>query len=463
MISQESGSGESFGFDAVAALGSSEDEQITSALEEYAKLRRAGQLPAREEFLARYRTIAVALAECLDGLEFVEEAASHFSPSPVRQRVDTGLQAPAQLGEFRLIREIGHGGMGVVFEAEQGSLGRKVALKVLPTSASLDSRRRRRFQAEAQAAGLLHHEHIVPVFGTGFDAGVHYYVMQFIEGRPLTDVLCELKNPTSSTGQDRAALALPPLASPAVRTPSRRARSNRSPALSNRHCRNVVRWAVQTADALDHAHEIGVIHRDIKPSNLLIDSRGHLWITDFGLARLPQENLELTQPGDQLGTLRYMSPEQLRSERSSLDFRTDIYSLGVTLYELLTLTPAFTGRDRQELRSRILAHEPTPPRRLNPFIARDLETIVMKAMEKDASARYGSARELAGDLRDSSPISRCERGGRASCTELSNGLSVTDRSSSHRRRRSSWDWRRAQPYYSRPSGATMRGLRLFAR
>jgi serine/threonine protein kinase len=303
------------------------------------------------------------------------------------------------LGEFRLVREIGQGGMGVVFEAEQGSLGRRVALKVLPTAASLDSRRRRRFQVEAQAAALLHHEHIVPVFGTGVDSGVHYYVMQFIDGRPLTDVLCELKNSTTPTGRDQAALALPPLALPAVRTSSRQPRWGRSPAASRRHCRSVVKWVVQAADALDHAHEIGVIHRDIKPSNLLIDGRGHLWVTDFGLARLPHENQELTHTGDQLGTLRYMSPEQLRGERGSVDLRTDIYSLGVTLYELLTLAPAFGGRDRQELRARILADNPPPPRRLNPSIARDLETVVLKAMDKEPSARYGSARELASDLR----------------------------------------------------------------
>jgi eukaryotic-like serine/threonine-protein kinase len=399
MMSQESGSEGSFSFGSCGDPGSSEDEQITSALEEYVKLRRAGQPPLRDEFLARHRPIAVALAECLDGLELVEDAASHFSPSPDRRPLAAALQAPAQLGEFRLIREIGQGGMGVVFEAEQVSLGRRVAIKVLPMAASLDSRCRRRFQVEAQAAALLHHEHIVPVFGTGVDSGVHYYVMQFIEGRPLTDVLRELRNTPPPLGRDQAAIRLPPLALPAVRTSSRQARSGRSPAASRRYCRSVVRWAVQAADALDHAHEIGVVHRDIKPSNLLIDGRGHLWVTDFGLARLPHENQELTHTGDQMGTLRYMSPEQLRGERGAVDHRTDLYSLGVTLYELLTLTPAFAGRDRQELRARILADDPTPPRRLNPSIARDLETVVLKAMDKEPSARYGSARDLACDLR----------------------------------------------------------------
>ena len=144
---------------------------------------------------------------------------------------------------------------------------------------------------------------------------------------------------------------------------------------------------------------MGVIHRDIKPSNLLVDGRDHLWVADFGLARLPQGDHDLTRTGDLVGTLRYMSPEQVRGEREGVDGRTDIYGLGVTVYELLTLCPAFDARDRQELLRRILDDEPVPPRRINPSIPRDLETIVLKAMEKEPSARYGSARELADDLK----------------------------------------------------------------
>jgi serine/threonine protein kinase len=400
MMSQKSGSsGESFSFEGCCNSESPDDEQVTAALEEYARLRKAGEAPTREDFLALHHSIADVLGECLDGLEFVEDAACDFSLSKNRLGSAADLGPPAQLGEFRLVREIGHGGMGVVYEAEQVTLGRRVALKVLPCGASLDSRHRRRFQVEAQAAGLLHHEHIVPVFGTGFDAGVHYYVMQFIDGRPLTDLLRELKMARPPLGGDAAGIEIPQLALAAVGSAWMRPRGARSTIETRRYCQKAVRWTVQAADALDHAHQIGVIHRDVKPSNLLIDRRGRLWVTDFGLARLPQENHELTHTGDEVGTLRYMSPEQLSGDNGPADARADIYALGATLYELLTLQPAFGGRDRQELRTQILRHEPALPRRLNPSIPRDLETVVLKAIEKEPSARYGSAREFAADLR----------------------------------------------------------------
>ena len=155
---------------------------------------------------------------------------------------------------------------------------------------------------------------------------------------------------------------------------------------------------MQAAEALEHAHGLGVLHRDVKPANLLVDARGHLWVTDFGLARF-QGNNELTLTGDLLGTLRYMSPEQALAKRGVVDHRTDIYSLGTTLFELLTLRPAFDGRDRQELLRQIALEEPTAPRRLDPSLPRDLETIVLKAMAKEPDGRYSAAEELADDLR----------------------------------------------------------------
>ncbi len=288
---------------------------------------------------------------------------------------------------------------GVVFEAEQGSGGRRVALKVLPTGASPDSRRRHRFQAEAQAAGFLRHEHIVPIFGTGFDAGVHYSVMQFIDGRPLSDVLRELKTTRAAEDHDAARIDLPELALPVVGSAWRVSAAARSSSAVRPFCHRAVRWAVQAADALEHAHQFGVVHRGIKPSNLLIDGRGRLWVTDFGLARLPREKNELIESDRHAATLRYLSPEQLGGSRGSTDARTDIYALGVTLYELLTLHPAHAAPSTEELRARILQQEPAPLRRLNKSIARDLETVVMKAIAKDPSARYASARELAADLR----------------------------------------------------------------
>jgi tetratricopeptide (TPR) repeat protein len=171
-------------------------------------------------------------------------------------------------------------------------------------------------------------------------------------------------------------------------------------------CRNVARLGAEAADALEHAHSLGILHRDIKPANLLIDPHGALWITDFGLARFPSD-LSLTHTGDMVGTLRYMSPEQALARRGVVDQRTDIYALGVTLYELLTLRPAFDGRDHQELLRQIALDEPIPPRRLNRAVPRDLETVVLKAMAKDPSSRYATASEMAADLRrflDDRPI-----------------------------------------------------------
>jgi hypothetical protein len=154
---------------------------------------------------------------------------------------------------------------------------------------------------------------------------------------------------------------------------------------------------VQAAEALEHAHQQGVLHRDIKPANLLVDGRGHLWVADFGLAqRQSQPGLTLT--GDLVGTLRYMSPEQALAKHVLVDHRTDVYSLGVTLYELVTLVPAFPGRDRQEMLRQIAFEEPRPPRRLNPATPAELETIILKALGKNLSERYGTAQELADDL-----------------------------------------------------------------
>ena len=183
--------------------------------------------------------------------------------------------------------------------------------------------------------------------------------------------------------------------SPATGTvaPSSTGSSNRGRAFFH----TVARLGIQAAEALEHAHEQGVLHRDIKPSNLLLDGRGNLWITDFGLARL-MGDAGLTMTGDLLGTLRYMSPEQALAKRVGIDHRTDIYSLGATLYELLTLEPVYAGRDRQEILRRIAFEEPRPPRRLDAAIPVDLETIVLKAMAKDPAGRYGAAQELADDL-----------------------------------------------------------------
>jgi serine/threonine protein kinase len=316
-----------------------------------------------------------------------------------------GLAPFTELGGFRIIREVGRGGMGVVYEAEQPPLGRRVALKVLPPTASLDPRQRQRFQVEAQAAALLHHENIVPVFESGSDRGVDFYAMPFIQGWSLAQVIRDRRTPPPGEtrengrhGTDSAGRGVPsetqaaPPDDPAPVAPC-------LPPGGRSYVLAVVRLALQAAEAIDHAHAVGVIHRDIKPSNLLVDARGHLWVTDFGLARIGQGDSALTRTGDLLGTLRYMSPEQVRGDRAGASPRSDLYALGVTLYELLTLRPAFACSGREELLRRVLQDDPVAPRRINPHLPRDLETVVQKAMAKEPSARYASAGELAEDLR----------------------------------------------------------------
>ncbi|MGL4551833.1 MAG: serine/threonine-protein kinase, partial [Gemmataceae bacterium] len=344
------------------------DARLEAALRDCAALLEAGTLPAAGELRRRYGDIADELLGCLEALAGVRAGVALSSPDP----------GPTALGDFRLIREVGRGGMGVVYEAEQVSLGRRVALKVLPFVAALDPRQIQRFKHEAQAAALLHHPHIVPVFGVGSERGVHYYAMQLIDGRPLSALIDERRG--------AAAAADAPT--------GRRADTSRPP---REWWAQAARLAADAADGLEHAHAQGVVHRDIKPANLLLDGDGKLWVTDFGLARLSHDG-GLTRTGDLVGTARYMSPEQALG-RAGLDHRTDVYSLGVTLYELLTLRPAFPDPEREALLRRIPLDEPAAPRSLVPDLPLDLETVVLKAVAKEPDARYESAAALAADLR----------------------------------------------------------------
>jgi serine/threonine protein kinase/tetratricopeptide (TPR) repeat protein len=391
--------------EADAAQASSEgvyaldDSRVVRALQEYRAARQAGMLPDRGEVLARFPHAAAELSACLDALDFVQAAAPQLQAAPPHVVEHAGLSAEAPLGDYRLVREIGRGGMGVVYEAVQLSLGRRVAVKVLPFASALDARHLQRFRAEAQAAALLHHQGIVPVYAVGCERGVHYYAMQFIEGRTLAAVIQEMRQRAGL--QEGAALLREQDSAPpgsAAATAPLGLLSTAGAGDSRTPYGTAAQLGLQAAEALEHAHRQGVVHRDIKPANLLVDGAGNVWITDFGLAQI-HNDARLTLTGDLVGTLRYMSPEQALGRHYLVDQRSDVYALGATVYELLTLVPAFPGQDRQDVLRRIGEEEPRPLRRLNAAIPPELETIVLKAMAKDPEARYSSAQELADDLR----------------------------------------------------------------
>jgi serine/threonine protein kinase len=359
---------------------------VARVADEFRERQARGERPDPEEYARRHPEAAELLRKVLASLEVL--ALSMPSSEPGASA--TGEGPTGTLGDFRLIREVGRGGMGIVYEAEQISLGRRVALKVLPFAATMDPRQLQRFHNEARAAAGLHHTNIVPVFAVGQERGVHYFAMQFIEGRTLADLIAqERQGPPSQ---------VPAMAEASAATVSPAAQATSAAPRDKAYFGRVAEWGIQAAEALDCAHSLGVVHRDVKPANLLVDGTGRLWVTDFGLAQM-QNDARLTMTGDLVGTLRYMSPEQALAKRVVIDHRTDVYSLGATLYELLTVQPAFSGADRHELLRQIAFEEAKAPRRINKAIPVELETIILKAMEKNPADRYVTAQALADDLR----------------------------------------------------------------
>lgn len=418
-------------------------ELIDQLAEEFASRYRKGERPSVKEYCDRYPSIAKDLREMLPALAEVEHVKDEVQAPPVVE-----MPKLRQIGEYHILREVGRGGMGVVYEAEQVSLGRRVALKVLAGGKS--GHGLERFKREARAAARLHHTNIVPVFGVGDYEGLPYYVMQFIQGLGVDEVMEEVKRlqavsgtmvPPSSVSvkpprKDISAAAVArslvsgqfqpasdayeetrthaPVgqvsntpdqngqvanlsydktasSSSSISLPGQSTVSGRKPT----YWQSVAQIGLQVADALEYAHKQGILHRDIKPSNLLLDLHGVVWVTDFGLAKADdQENL--THTGDMLGTLRYMPPEAFEGKN---DARSDVYSLGLSMYELLALRPAYDERKREQLIKQVTTTEPARLASLNRAIPRDLQTIVQKAIEKDPNHRYKSAGDLAADLR----------------------------------------------------------------
>jgi serine/threonine protein kinase len=312
---------------------------------------------------------------------------------------------PRRLGDYELLAKLGQGGMGIVYQARQVSLNRKVALKVLGGGLGLTLKAIQRFRREAEAAARLHHTNIVPVYASGDEHGTYYYAMELIEGPSLDRVIRQLRQSQSGPSAAMPPGAVDGLASTGPYVASLSLSPEETTTLTSSglsgdgsYFDTVARMIAEVADALDYAHQQGVIHRDIKPSNLLLSGAGRLSINDFGLARiLEQPGMTLT--GEFVGTPAYMSPEQITAGRTPLDHRTDIYSLGATLYELLTLQRPYPGQRREQVLAQIIHKEPKPLRKINKKVPVDLETICLKAMDKDPDRRYQTAGQMADDLR----------------------------------------------------------------
>jgi serine/threonine protein kinase len=372
------------------------DPEVLAILDDYLATIEQGKPVALDELLARRPDLAVELTAYFDSINFLHLAARDLtgladSTSPLDEWIGRTL------GEFEIVRELGRGGMGIVYEATQTKLGRRVALKVLPMAAVFDKQQTARFLLEAQAAAQLSHPNIVPVYGVGHERGVHYYSMRYIEGESLEVAIGRLKETqhvAASSAMNRQLGSGDDRFTPDTQVGFSTACSTRE----KTYITAIAQLGIQAAEALQHAHDYGVVHRDIKPSNLMIDRDGKLWVTDFGLARC-QADTSITRTGAILGTVRYMSPEQAAGRRGLVDHRTDIYSLGSTLYELLTLRTPYNADASHELLRQIECREPIAPRRLNSAIPFDLETIVLKAISKQRRQRYATAQELADDLR----------------------------------------------------------------
>ncbi|MHC5064902.1 MAG: serine/threonine protein kinase, partial [Planctomycetota bacterium] len=332
--------------------------------EDFAARLRAGERPSVRAYADRYPDLAEEILDLFPGIEAMETIKGH--------RLSTDVRLPSsinpdidRLGEFAIQREIGRGGMGIVYEAKQESLGRPVALKILPPSLFQNQDQVVRFKREAETSSRLQHDHIVPIYAVGQDSDIHYYAMQLIHGRGLDALFL-----------DRS--WLPKLAE----------------SLGLSKTKLVARIGLQVALALEHAHGRGVLHRDIKPSNLLVEDAGKVWVVDFGIAKVLDDQA-MTRSGEFVGTLRYSPPEHFHGR---FDGRSDLYSLGLTLHELLTGKPAFKGPGREALLRQVQDGElATPPKQVSE-LPRDLATIVSKATALDVEQRYQSAREMADDL-----------------------------------------------------------------
>ncbi len=359
----------------------SDDELLESIIHEFTTALRAGQHPTIQQYQDRYPHLADEIADVLSSISMIEQFKSaSASTTGSRQKLDS-VSKLTQIGPYKIVKEIGRGGMGVVFAAIHESLGRHVAIKVMPTPLMDGETHVQRFRREAQAAARLHHTNIVSVFEAGEGQGYHYYVMDFVDGESLNQVIDRLRsmNVGGAIAADLQTKAI----------------ANSSSNLEKNRFRWAAKLAAQMADALSHAHSVGILHRDIKPSNMILDSTGRIWITDFGLAKDISQETALTRTGDVVGTPQYLPPESLELK---YDVRSEIYGIGLVLYEMLALKPAYTGSSPAELIAAIASKSPPPIHKIASDIPRDLATIVDKAIAREPALRYATAGSLHRDL-----------------------------------------------------------------
>ncbi|QDV23220.1 serine/threonine-protein kinase [Aureliella helgolandensis] len=338
---------------------------------------RNGERPTIEEYASRHPDLSEPIRRVFPLVLSVEKV-------KVDQQSESDGSATLagrvfeRLGDFRLVREIGRGGMGIVYEAEQESLGRSVAIKVLPKQSLLDDDALQNFRRESSTAAAMHHSNIVPIFGTGECDGTHYLVMQLIRGQSLDRLI----GPVATL-----ATASPPPSGDGSH------KSNDQTTIQTFACRTAAEIASQISDGLAYAHGNGILHRDVKPANILIDEDGVAQLTDFGLARNTLEDPTMTHALS--GSPRYMAPERFQGQS---DERSDVYGVGLTLYEMLTGTPVFKDLTPYQLPEAVKLHLIEPLRDVRTDVPADLQTIVAKAINPEPAHRYQSASDLRDDL-----------------------------------------------------------------
>ena len=368
-------------------------EPLEVLISRYSAEVRQGENPSIEDYARRYGEWAEQIRELFPLIETLENWKSGKEMDCLRKGVLQEFPV-RQLGTFRLVQELGRGGMGIVFEAVDEETGWRRAIKLLPWRyATGMDKWKEQFQREARTIAALRHPNIVRVYAYGTHEGYCYYVMDLIAGVSLDGIIRRLRETSGIVYIDEIQRA--GRGDFARAKPAAAAKSGRSThGLRHDSWNEFAHIALMVAQALDHAHEAGVLHNDIKPANLLMQGAGNVIVTDFGIGRRSQSTGD-SDIEQQVGTLRYMSPERLNGRR---DIRSDVYSLGTTLYELATQTPAFSAEDRRQLMDLILSGQFTLPRKIVPNIPRGLETIIVNAMQLEPRDRYPSTAALAADL-----------------------------------------------------------------